>query len=199
MKGNRAYLNQVISSSEYLWESGVNNGQFSVAKIGAGVDNERYFLFTESFTPSEMANDTEKIFRFNFTSTSPGYMRFGMMAENDSVSFTDSDSDENAVLSSTCRQNKKAGVYTKGSTLSQNAGNSTGGRALVFSKDASGNLTIKLKAYNFTHDYYIDRYTFTNNATFNANFDATQPLRFFVYYSEQHNTVLFNNYSTFTQ
>lgn len=195
-----SYLNQLIpGNTEFVWDANTNNGQLSVNKVGAGLDNNRYFLFTESFTPADMANETEYIFRFIVQSTQPAQIRFGLMAQNDLETFSQADSEQNAVLWATSKQNETAKVYSKNSQLTGNAGNSVGGRAIVFSKDATGNITVKLKAYNYTHNYYVDKYTFTNNATFNANFDASQPLRFFVYYAEQHNAVLFDNYETFSQ
>jgi hypothetical protein len=195
-----SYLNQLLpGNTEFSWDPNVDNGQLVVNKVGAGFDNNRYFLFTESFTPADMANDTEYIFRFIFRSTQPSQMRYGLMAENDLEAFSEAEAEENAVLWATARQNESAKVYSKGTQLNGNAGNSVGGRALVFSKDAGGNLTIKMKLWNYTYSYYIDSFTYTNNATFNANFDPTQPLRFFVYYPEQHNTVLFDNYETLEQ
>ena len=195
-----SYLNQLLpGNTEFVWNANTNNGQLSVDKVGAGLDNNRYFMFTESFTPADMANESEYIIRFLVQSIQSTQFRYGLMEQGDLESFSQADAEENAVMWATSRQNENAKVYSKGSQLTGNAGNSVGGRAIVFAKDASGNLTIKLKAYNFTHDYYVDRFTLTDNATFNADFDASQPLRFFVYYTEQHNGVLFDNYETFSQ
>ena len=71
--------------------------------------------------------------------------------------------------------------------------------AIRFSKDGSGNFTVKWQTYNASNNSYTDRVTATNNSTFNANFDSAQPLRFFVYSHTRQDANLVRNIETITE
>jgi len=182
---NQSYLNQVIQSpqSDKTYEYEDEGGgiyRIRADKFPNGNDDQIYALLTATLPSiASISNGTDLVVRFGVESRGAYY---GFMAQDDLESFQYSDVERNSVLWLDQQSGNNPGrVYTKNRTV---IGSSVGflhTSAVRFSKDASGNLTIKWQTYNTTHGYYIDRVTVTNNSTFNSNFDPSQPLRFYVY------------------
>lgn len=199
---NQSYLNQVIQSpqSDKTYEYEDEGGgiyRIRADKFPNGNDDQIYALLTATLPSiASISNGTDLVVRFGVESRGAYY---GFMAQDDLESFQYSDVERNSVLWLDQQSGNNPGrVYTKNRTV---IGSSVGflhTSAVRFSKDASGNLTIKWQTYNTTHGYYIDRVTVTNNSTFNSNFDPSQPLRFYVY-THRVDAVLMRNLVTVTE
>jgi hypothetical protein len=199
---DQSYIDQYVASPQadntYLYEED-SPGVYRIRadKFPLGGDNELYALMTSALPSiSSIANGTDLVVRFETLAKGSA---FGFMAQDDLELFEYSEVQKNSVLWLDQRPGSNpARVYTKNRT---SVGSSTGWlgyNAVRFSKDAQGNLTVKWQTWNQTHDYYVDRVTLTGNATFDAEFDPTQPLRFFVYTHRQ-DAHLMRNLHTVTE
>tara|TARA_B100001094_G_C18083719_1_gene746610 strand:+ start:441 stop:1214 length:774 start_codon:yes stop_codon:yes gene_type:complete len=184
---NQSYLDQVIQSPQsdltYEYEddgTGASIFRIRADKFPNGNDDQVYALLTATLPSiASISNGTDLVIRFEVESKGAFY---GFMAEDDLESFQYSDVERNSVLWLDQRSgNNKAQVYTTNRNLIGNSVKFLAVNAVRFSKDGSGNLTVKWQTYNTTHGYYVDRVTVSNNSTFNSNFDPNQPLRFYVY------------------
>ena len=114
--------------------------------------------------------------------------------------FTSNDVEKNSIICVDQRTGSNAGrVLTINRTNMGSTTSNLNVNVIRFSKDGSGNFTVKWQTYNVSGDFYVDRVTATNNSTFNSNFDPAQPLRFFVYSHTRQDANLVRNIETFTE
>lgn len=199
---DQSYIDQLVASPQadntYVYEED-SPGVYRIRadKFPLGGDNELYALLTSALPSiSSIANGTDLVIRFEALSKGA---YFGFMAQDDLELFEYSQVEKNSVLWLDQRPGSNpARVYTKNRTVVGSSNSTPGGNAVRFSKDAQGNLTVKWQSWNMVHGYYVDRVTLTGNATFDAEFDPTQPLRFFVYTHRQ-DAHLMRNLHTITE
>jgi hypothetical protein len=182
---NQSYLNQVIQSpqSDQTYEYEDEGGgiyRIRADKFPSGNDDQIYALLTATLPSiASISNGTDLVIRFGVESKGAYY---GFMAQDDLESFQYADVERNSVLWLDQRSGNNNGrIYTTNNTQIGTTVKFLATNAVRFSKDGSGNLTVKWQTYNTTYNYYTDRITVSNNSTFNSNFDPNQPLRFYVY------------------
>tara|TARA_Y100000592_G_scaffold97233_1_gene167518 strand:- start:983 stop:1759 length:777 start_codon:yes stop_codon:yes gene_type:complete len=200
---NQSYLNQVVANpaanNTYIYED-EGGGIFRIRadRFPDGSDDQLYGLLTATLPSlTDLANNTDLVIRFEIEAKGAHY---GLMAQDDLENFTKNDVEKNSIICVDQRTGSNAGrVLTINRT---NMGSTTSNlniNVIRFSKDGSGNFTVKWQTYNAGGNFYVDRVTATNNSTFNANFDPTQPLRFFVYSHTRQDAVLVRNIETLTE
>ena len=200
---NQSYLNQVVANpaanNTYIYED-EGGGIFRIRadRFPDGTDDQLYGLLTATLPSlTDLANNTDLVIRFEIVSKGAHY---GLMAQDDLENFTYNDVERNSIICVDQRTgSNSARILTINRTNMGSSVSFVATNVIRFSKDGSGNITVKLQTYNTTHGYYTDRVTATNNSTFNSNFDPAQPLRFFVYSQTRQDAVLVRNIETFTE
>jgi len=200
---NQSYLNQVVASpaanNTYIYED-EGGGIFRIRadRFPDGSDDQLYGLLTATLPSlTDLANNTDLVIRFEIQARGAHY---GVMAQDDLENFTYNDVEKNSIICVDQRTGSNAGrVLTINRTNMGSTTSNLNVNVIRFSKDGSGNFTVKWQTYNVGGDFYVDRVTATNNATFNSNFDPAQPLRFFVYSHTRQDANLVRNIETFTE